>query len=157
LLTTAKRKDSVMMKQGRRKRVLVVDDNQDAADTLVMLLQAEGCDAEAAYGGNQALATAARFSPDVVVIDLFMPMMSGDDVARRLRAGPRGQDMVLVAHTAMSSYLHHEAIVDAGFDHHLVKPAALDDLLALAGDDPAALPALSAGSTPRWQRAQHTA
>ncbi|MED5618936.1 response regulator [Ideonella sp. BN130291] len=145
-----------MMKQGRRKRVLVVDDNRDAADTLVMLLQAEGCDAEAAYGGDQALSMAERTCPDVVVIDLFMPMMSGDELARRLRAGPRGDDMVLVAHTAMSSGLHHEAIVDAGFDHHLVKPAALDDLLALAADDPGALPALSGHSSPRWQRAQHS-
>jgi CheY-like chemotaxis protein len=146
-----KRKEPVMMKQGR-KRVLVVDDNQDAADTLVMLLQAEGCDAEAAYGGAQALTAAARYRPDVVVIDLFMPMMSGDEVARRLRNGPRGEDMVLVAHTAMSSHLHHETIIDAGFDHHLVKPAAMDDLLALAGNDPAALHSLSAGSAPRWQR-----
>jgi len=124
-----------MTEEHERRRVLVVDDNQDAADTLAMLLQAEGCDAEAVYGGAQALQAVARRRPDLVIIDLFMPLMSGDELARALRQGPFGDQMILVAHTAMSSHLHHEAIVSAGFDHHLVKPAAIDDLLALAADD----------------------
>lgn len=115
----------------KKKRILVVDDNRDAADTLAMLFEAEGCECLVAYSGEQALALAAQAHPDIVILDLFMPRMSGDLVARELRRSPDGADMVLVAHTAMSSHLHHKAILEAGFDHHLVKPASLDDLLAL--------------------------
>jgi CheY-like chemotaxis protein len=120
----------------RQKHVLVVDDNRDAADTLAMLLEAEGCECHTAYSGEEALALAERDHPDVVILDLFMPQMTGDEVARALRRGPHGRDMTLIAHTAMSSYLYRQEIAEAGFDHHLVKPAALDELLALVGDEP---------------------
>lgn len=122
------------MEQVRKKQVLVVDDNRDAADTLAMLLEAEGCECHTAYSGQQASLVAEREQPDFVILDLFMPYMSGDEVARALRASARGRPLTLVAHTAMSSYLNHPAILEAGFDHHLVKPAALDALLALACD-----------------------
>ena len=118
-----------------RKKVLVVDDNSDAADTLAMLLQTQECDCEVAYSGDQALAMVERERPDLVILDLFMPQMSGYEVARALRRGPDGERIHLVAHTAMSSQIHHEAIVDAGFDDHLIKPASLDDLLALVNED----------------------
>jgi CheY-like chemotaxis protein len=123
------------MKGATKKQVLVVDDNRDAADTLAMLLEAEGCDCRTAYSGEEALAAVEREAPDIVILDLFMPRMSGDQVARTLRRGPLGTDLTLVAHTAMSSQLHHEAIVEAGFDRHLVKPASLEDLVALVSDD----------------------
>lgn len=126
----------------RRRQVLVVDDNRDAADTLAMLLEAEGCECQTAYSGEEALAAAERGHPDIVILDLFMPQMSGDEVARALRKQPHGRDMTLIAHTAMNSYLYREEILDAGFDHHLVKPAALDELLALVGDEAHALPRL---------------
>jgi CheY-like chemotaxis protein len=125
----------------RRKRVLVVDDNRDTADTLVMLLEAEGCDSVAAYSGSDALATAEHLHPDLVIIDLFMPRMGGDELARLLRAGEHGEHMVLVAYTAMEQHLEDESIQQAGFDHHLVKPALPEDLLALARDRDAPLPA----------------
>jgi CheY-like chemotaxis protein len=123
------------MTQARKKQVLVVDDNHDAADTLAMLLEAEGCECHTAYSGQEALALAERDHPDVVILDLFMPHMSGDEVARVLRRSEHGRHLRLVAHTAMSSYLHHQAILEAGFDHHLVKPAPLDDLIALVTED----------------------
>jgi CheY-like chemotaxis protein len=123
------------MEHAKKRHVLVVDDNHDAADTLAMLLEAEGCECHTAYSGEQALALAERDHPDVVILDLFMPHMSGDEVARALRDSPYGRNVTLVAHTAMSSYLHHQAILDAGFDHHLVKPALLDDLIALVIDE----------------------
>jgi CheY-like chemotaxis protein len=121
--------------RAKHKQVLVVDDNRDAADTLAMLLEAEGCECHIAYSGAEALAAAERDRPDVVILDLFMPHMSGDEVARALRRRPGGDEMTLIAHTAMSSYLHHQEIMDAGFDHHLVKPAPLDELIALVSED----------------------
>lgn len=130
--------------------MLVVDDNRDAADTLAMLLEAEGCECHTAYSGQEALAIAERAQPDIVFLDLFMPQMSGDEVARALRRGPHGDDMTLVAHTAMSSYLHHDEILDAGFDHHLVKPAPLEELLALVSDDDEAVRRLAANEARRW-------
>jgi CheY-like chemotaxis protein len=136
------------MIERRRKRVLVVDDNRDAADTLAMLLEAEGCDCATAYDGDQALALAARLQPDLAIIDLFMPGMRGDELARLLRASDEHDAMVLVAHTAMSSHLHHDTIAEAGFDYHLVKPAMPDDLLALIDDRHDALHHLQA---PGWR------
>jgi CheY-like chemotaxis protein len=141
------------MNSGRTKhrQVLVVDDNRDAADTLAMLLEAEGCECHTAYSGAEALALAERDHPDVVILDLFMPQMSGDEVARALRRRPHGREMTLIAHTAMSSYLHHQEIVEAGFDHHLVKPAALDELLALVSDGRG--PQIRLPEAPRYQAA----
>jgi len=118
--------------RARKKQVLVVDDNHDAADTLAMLLEAEGCECQTAYSGEEALALAERELPDVVILDLCMPSMGGDQVARALRSGPHGNEVTLVAHTAMSSYLQHDEVLEAGFDLHLVKPAPLDELIALA-------------------------
>ena len=123
------------MGQSARKRVLVVDDDHDAADILVMLLQAEGCDCRAAYSGADALAAVARERPELVIVDLFMPLMSGDELARALRSAPAGDRLTLVAHTAMDSPAHQQAIQEAGFDRALLKPAALDELLRLAHDD----------------------
>jgi CheY-like chemotaxis protein len=143
------------MKQAGGKRILVVDDNHDAADTLAMLLEAEGCVCCTAYSGEQALAVATTWHPEIVILDLFMPRMSGDEVARALRRTPAGRDMVLVAHTAMSSHLHHQAILEAGFDHHLVKPATLDDLMALLSDDAAGAQQLQHAANRRWDRIGH--
>lgn len=139
------------MEQAKRKHVLVVDDNRDAADTLAMLLEAEGCDCHTAYSGEEALAAAETDPPDIVILDLFMPQMGGDQVARRLRSGPHGKEITLVAHTAMSSYLHHQAIIDAGFDHHFVKPVALDELLALVTEDDPEAHHLALPARQRWE------
>ncbi len=133
------------------KQVLVVDDNHDAADTLAMLLEARGCVCRTAYSGEEAIAQVERATPDVVILDLFMPHMSGDQVARVLRRTPGGEQLVLVAHTAMSSQLHHDAILDAGFDHHLVKPAALEDLEAVLDEPVVPGHAALYGGTTGWR------
>jgi signal transduction histidine kinase/ActR/RegA family two-component response regulator len=114
-------------------RVLVVDDNRDAADSLVMLLRHSGAHAWAVYDGPAALATIARDRPDVVLLDLGMPGMDGYEIARRIRARPDGGAISLVALTGWNQELARARTHDAGFDGHLSKPAELDALLAVLG------------------------
>jgi CheY-like chemotaxis protein/anti-sigma regulatory factor (Ser/Thr protein kinase) len=113
-------------------RVLVVDDNADAADTLVMLLEAHGARARAVYGGPAALAALPAFAPDVVLLDLGMPEMDGFDVARAIRA--EGNTHVrIVALTGWGQQADRERTRAAGFDHHLTKPVDLQALSAWLG------------------------
>ncbi|HEU0199875.1 MAG TPA: PAS domain S-box protein [Burkholderiaceae bacterium] len=115
------------------RRVLVVDDLQDSADSLVFLLSAMGHEAHAAYDGESALALAAQVRPDLVLLDIGMPEMSGYDVCRRIREQPWGGTMFLVALTGWGQEDDRRRSVEAGFDEHLVKPVepeALESLLA---------------------------
>jgi len=115
------------------RRVLVVDDNEDSADTLVALLEIYGCEVAAAYTGAQALALAESFRPSAVLLDVGMPNMSGHEVAERLRAMPSGEELLIIAMTGWGQEDDRKKTRDAGFDHHLVKPldpAALVELLA---------------------------
>lgn len=134
----------------RGPRVLVVDDNQDAADTLAMLLHAEGCDCSTAYNADEAFAALHDELPDVVVIDLFMPRTSGDELARRVRQAFGARRPLLVAYTAMSSHLHDAPEDGAAFDRHLIKPATLDELLAAVGA--VAMPAPLPMTPAAWRR-----
>jgi PAS domain S-box-containing protein len=114
-------------------RVLVVDDNADAADSMVMLLRMQGHEVDAAYDGATALETARARRPQVVLLDIGLPILSGYEVARRLR-GQGGADSLLLV--ALTGYGHEESRRQAraaGFDHFLVKPvdpAELTQLLA---------------------------
>jgi len=110
------------------RRVVVVDDNHDSADSLTMLLRLEGHDVQTAYDGERALAAVAAHDPDVVLLDLGIPKIDGFEVCRRLRAEPGGERRVVVALTGWSQELHRSSSHDAGFDHHLVKPVDLDML-----------------------------
>lgn len=113
------------------RRVLVIDDNVDSAESTALLLQALGYEAQAAFDGRQGLALAERMAPQLVLLDLGMPGLSGYDVCRRLRAG--GQPMTIVAITGWGAEADRAATVAAGFDGHLVKPivpTALQDMLA---------------------------
>ena len=115
----------------RGRRVLVVDDNEDSALSLSLLLQARGHDVRVAHDGPSAIAIAHDSRPDVVLLDLGLPGMDGCEVARRLRGQPATQLALLVA---VTGHAHDEARVKvraAGFDHHLVKPVALPELLAV--------------------------
>jgi CheY-like chemotaxis protein len=103
-------------------RVLVVDDNRDAADSTAQLLNCVGFEARACYDGRSALAVAAGFRPGICFLDLNMPVMGGEELAVRLRAEAGGRALVLVAVTAMSSPEYRERTAAAGFDLHLVKP-----------------------------------
>ncbi len=114
-------------------RVLVVDDNRDAANTLATLLQAMGNEIHTAYDGLEAIEAAAKFQPEVVLLDLRMPKLNGYDAACRIRAHAWGQHMVLIALTGWGQEEDRRRAQEAGFDHHLVKPvepAALLKLLA---------------------------
>jgi len=112
------------------RRILVVDDNADAADSLGMLLQVRGDDVRVAYDGLEALALARDFEPDVVLLDIGMPKLSGYDVARQLREA-RGGSILIVAITGWGQEEDRQRARDSGFDHHFTKPVDFDMLLAL--------------------------
>jgi len=116
-----------------RWRLLVIDDNNDAATSLGMMLSTLGYETRTAYDGLAGLEAAAEFRPDVVLLDIGMPMMNGYDVARRIREQPWGKEIVLIAVTGWGQTEHRQRTSEAGFDHHLVKPvdpAALAKLIA---------------------------
>lgn len=115
----------------RRLRLLVVDDNQDAADSLSLLLQASGHDVETAYDGASAVKAAKERRPDVVFCDIGMPGMGGHEVAAALRAGGALPGVVLVAVTGWGSEEDRRKAEDAGFDFHLVKPVDLAAISAV--------------------------
>jgi signal transduction histidine kinase len=117
---------------GRRHRILVVDDNQDAANSLAMLLRMKGHDVRTAYDGLEAVDAAATHKPDVVLLDVGLPRLNGFDVARRIREGESQGHVVLVALTGWGHDEDRRRSKEAGFDHHMVKPAdpaALDRVL----------------------------
>ncbi|MBX9627177.1 MAG: PAS domain-containing protein [Gemmataceae bacterium] len=119
-----------------RRRVLVVDDNADAADSLALLVQMMGHEVRTARDGPRALAAAAEFRPELVLLDVGMPGMSGHEVAARLRGMPEARAATIVAVTGWGQDEDRRRTREAGFDHHVVKPIepdALQDLLAGLG------------------------
>jgi PAS domain S-box-containing protein len=120
------------------KRVLIVDDNADAASTLAAALRLYGMAVEVAHDGPQAIEAAPRFRPDVALLDIGLPVMDGYELARRLRwaAGrdPLSPRLTLVALTGYGEQADRQRSRDAGFMHHLVKPVDLDALVALLGE-----------------------
>ena len=110
------------------RRILVVDDNVDGADSLARLLKLDGHVVQVAHDGSAALAAANEFRPDVIVLDIGLPGMDGFEVARRLRSQPEGQGIVLVALTGYGREDDRLQSQEAGFDHHVVKPADLEEL-----------------------------
>src|SRR5262245_1562440 len=115
-----------------RRRVLVVDDNVDAAQTLAQYLRLTGHRVESALDGEAALRIAEILHPDVAFIDLNMPRMDGTEVARRLRLTPWGRKARLVALTGMGQQADIDRTREAGFDEHITKPADLQRLSRLA-------------------------
>jgi PAS domain S-box-containing protein len=113
------------------KRVLIADDNLDAAESLQLWLQLAGHDVQIAGNGMEALRVAADFKPDVALLDLGMPGLSGFDVARRIRDSAWGSDMVLVALTGWGQDEDRKQSAEAGFDHHLTKPIAPEAIESL--------------------------
>ena len=115
------------------RRILVVDDNRDSADSLAMVLRHMGHEAHTGYDGEEAVVAAEKFRPEVVLLDLGMPKLNGYDACRRIRAKPWGKGMVLIAVTGWGQEGDRRRTEVAGFNHHLVKPvdpAALMKLLA---------------------------
>jgi signal transduction histidine kinase len=112
-------------------RILVVDDNEDAADTLAMLLEASGHEVLVEHSPHRALARAADAAPQVCLLDIGLPDMDGAELARHLRARPETADALLVAVTGYGQESDRARTREAGFDHHLVKPIDLDKLQAV--------------------------
>jgi PAS domain S-box-containing protein len=103
-------------------RVLVVDDNTDAVNSLAMLLRTMGSDVRTAHDGEEAVRAADEFRPHVALLDIGMPKMNGYEAARAMRQQPWGRDVVLVAVTGWGQDEDKRRSKEAGFDHHLVKP-----------------------------------
>jgi signal transduction histidine kinase len=114
-----------------RHRILVVDDNRDAADSLALLLGLAGADVEVAYDGPQALRLVADFHPRIAVLDLGMPGMSGLDVARRIRERHGERDCTLIALTGWGQESDRQLTREAGFAHHLTKPVDFGEMQAV--------------------------
>ena len=116
------------------RRILIVDDNADAADVLQSLLCLSGYEACVAYDGQSALATAESVQPDVVLLDIGLPDISGHEVARQLRAR-RGENLRLIAISGWGQETDRSRSERAGFDLHLTKPVDVEQLLALLADE----------------------
>jgi PAS domain S-box-containing protein len=115
------------------KRILVADDNRDAAHSLAMMLRLAGQDVHAVHDGQEAVEAAAWFRPDLALLDIGMPKLNGFEAARHIREQPWGKNMVLVAITGWGQEEDKRRATEAGFDLHLTKPAdpaALEKLLA---------------------------
>jgi CheY-like chemotaxis protein len=114
-------------------RILVADDNRDVADTIATILRWKGNNVQMVHDGEEALAVATEFQPDVALLDLGMPKINGYDACRRLREQPWGRKLIIIALTGWGRDEDRQRTRDAGFDHHLVKPvrpAALIKLIA---------------------------
>jgi CheY-like chemotaxis protein len=111
-------------------RILVADDNEDAAVTLALALELQGHQVCTAHDGSSALAAVASFAPQVALLDLGMPGMSGWDLARHLRDSPAHRDLTLAAITGWGSESDRQRAREAGFDEHFVKPVDLGAILA---------------------------
>ena len=115
-----------------RRRVLIADDLRDSADSLALLLETMGHEVHVAYDGEEAFQAIEDLRPEVALLDLGMPKMSGYDVCRRIREMPWGRQVTLIAQSGWGQDEDRRRTRDAGFDHHIVKPidpAALDALL----------------------------
>jgi CheY-like chemotaxis protein len=125
-------------------RVLVVDDNQDFADGVAIVLRSMGNDVRVAHDGFEALEIAAAFQPEVAFVDIGMPKLNGYQLARRLREWRWTRHAVLIAVTAWGEDEDRARAKEAGFDHHVTKPIELENIARLlaefapadAGDSP---------------------
>jgi CheY-like chemotaxis protein len=120
-------------RQTARRRVLVADDNKGAADSLAMILKVAGHEVQVAHNGSVALSLARTFRPEVALLDIGMPDMSGYEVARSLRQEQWGKGIYIIALTGWGQESDRQQALDAGFDRHLTKsvdPGALDVFLA---------------------------
>jgi PAS domain S-box-containing protein len=117
-----------------RGRVLVVDDNADAAETMTMALEMFGYQTRTAHDGATGLHAAAEFAPDVILLDIGLPDLNGYEIARRIRLAPWGREIFLIAATGWGQESDRQRARDAGFDRHLTKPIDFEQLQALLAE-----------------------
>jgi len=115
----------------RLRRILVADDNRDAGETLAMLLRLDGHDVHVANDGLEALEMFGRVQPDVAILDIGMPGLSGHEVARRIRDQRSDRAVTLIAITGWGQKADKDRAAASGFDHHFTKPVEPDVLSAL--------------------------
>ena len=109
-------------------RVLVVDDNYPSAMTLTWAMEEHGHEVRTAYNGREAVAMAKAFRPEVVLLDVGMPVMNGLEACKAMRGQPETEDALIIAQTAWGDDEMRGKTHDAGFDIHLVKPVDLDEV-----------------------------
>jgi signal transduction histidine kinase/DNA-binding response OmpR family regulator len=117
------------------RRVLIVDDNQDAASMLELLLRGHGAQVRVAHGGREALELIPEYEPEIVLLDLGMPGLNGYEVAQRIREDPAQRPVMLVALTGWGQPEDRVRSKACGIDHHLVKPVEIDQLAAIFATD----------------------
>jgi signal transduction histidine kinase/ActR/RegA family two-component response regulator len=118
------------------RRILVVDDNHDGAESLALLLQMQGNEVHTVYDGPEAVEAMSQFHPDVVLLDIGLPTLNGYETARRMRALPDSCDALIIALTGWGQEEDRRRSREAGFDHHLVKPVDLQTLESLLAGNP---------------------
>jgi signal transduction histidine kinase/ActR/RegA family two-component response regulator len=115
-----------------RPKILVVDDNRDACDSLQALFEMENCQVATAYDGYEAVQATEQAMPDMIVMDLGMPCMDGYEAARRIRSQPGAKEVLMIALTGWGQSDARQRTIEAGFDHHLIKPVNFDEIRRLA-------------------------
>jgi CheY-like chemotaxis protein len=137
LLAAVAARGAVSERRGTHRRILVVDDHTDAAESLSELLELTGHEVHTVHDALAAREAVASLRPDAVLLDIGLPGMSGYDIAREIRGQPWGREMLLVALTGWGQAKDRARSREAGFDRHLVKPidfAELEELLAEPGE-----------------------
>jgi PAS domain S-box-containing protein len=115
-------------------RILIVDDNRDSADSLAMMLKIMGNDTRTAYDGKEGVVLAEEFRPDVLLFDIGLPKLNGYEACRLIRQQPWGKAAILIAVTGWGSEDDRQRSREAGFDHHMVKPADANTLMKLLAE-----------------------
>ena len=113
-----------------KRRILIIEDNIDSAKTTQKLLELQGHKVQVAFGGQSGIKIAQTFRPDVIILDIGLPSMDGYEVAKRLRRLPETEGALLIALSGYGQAEDRKKSKEAGFDHHLVKPADMDQLQA---------------------------
>ena len=124
------------MSESAAQRILIVEDNQDSALSLKMLLEVLGHVVDVVHDGEQAIVSAAALRPDVILMDIGLPGLSGYEAARRIRSDWKGSPLLIVALTGWGQDQDRQRSADAGIDHHLVKPLELDKLRQILASAP---------------------
>jgi CheY-like chemotaxis protein len=118
------------------RRVLIADDNRDAAESLSILLQIEGHEVTVVHDGEAAVAAFEAFRPHVALLDIGMPGLSGYEIAQEIRKTPHGRAITLVAVTGWGQDSDRARAIEAGFNHHFTKPVEPDALTSLVARVP---------------------
>ena len=129
----AKENEDVPAESSGQRRILIVDDNKDSADSLAMLLEITGNKTYMAHDGVEAVEAIEKHRPEVVLLDIGLPKLDGHEVCRRVREQPWGKDIVVIALTGWGQEDDRRKSEEAGFNGHLVKPVDYDKLLQLLG------------------------